>query len=74
MLQTKLQGHLPKVEDFKGIFTIAAILDMWPRPSELTFIPCLAKAWLHIKHVFIVSQADVEEKMFENINRYSKSL
>ena len=74
MLHTMTQGHWPfgsGEEDFWRVFTtymgVAAILVMWPRPREQTFIP--PSHWGAIWNLASIGPAVLEKKIFENGGR-----
>ena len=68
MLHTKPKGHWPFGfgEDFKGFLLymgMVAILVMWPRCSEQTFV--LPTHWGFIWNLVLIGSVFSEEKMFE---------
>ena len=71
MLHTNSQGHWPfgSGKDFWRFLpymSVAAILVMWPRPHEQTFVPPLH--WSSIWNLALIDPA-VLEKIFENGGR-----
>ena len=72
MLHTKSHGHRPSDfgEDFLRVVPymgVAAILVMWPRPFEQTFVtPSLGVSIINMSSIGPVVS---EEKMFENVDR-----
>ena len=73
MLHTKPQGHWPigsGEESFEGFLPymgVAAILVMWPRPLEQTFVP--PSHWGSIWNLALIGPAVLEKKIFENGGR-----
>ena len=69
MLHAKPQGHWPfgsGEEDFRRVLPymgVVAILVMWPRPREQTFVP--PSHWGSIWNLALISPV-VLEKIFEN--------
>ena len=70
MLHTKPQGHGPfgsgeeMFEGFLPYMGVAAILVIWPRPHEQTFVP--PSHWGSIWNLALIGQAVLEKKIFEN--------
>ena len=70
MLHTKPQGHRPfgsGEEEFLSYMGVPAILIMWPRPREQTFVSPThgGSTW----NLALIGQVVLEKKIFENGGR-----
>ena len=54
-------------EEFLPYMGVAAILVMWPRPCEQTFVP--PSHWGSIWNLALIGQVVLEKKIFENGGR-----
>ena len=80
MMDPRFQCYIPSHKDigplvlkkkvFEGFLpymSVAAILVMWPRPREQTFVPLIH--WGSIGNLALIGRAVLEKKIFENGGR-----